>query len=53
MARLRNSLTGVVVDVDDATAARLGGHFEPADKPAESKPDPKPAPKRRAPVRKK
>ena len=51
MPKLRNKLTGVVVDVDDATATRLGGGFEPI-KP-ESKPDPKPAPKRRAPARKK
>lgn len=53
MARFRNNLTGVVVDVDDATAAWLGSQYEPADKTGESKPDPKPAPKRRAPVRKK
>lgn len=53
MARLRNTLTGTVVSVDDATAARLGSQYEPVDKPGESKPDPKPAPKRRAPVRKK
>lgn len=51
MPRLRNTLTGTVVDVDDATAALLRG-YEPI-KPAESVPDPKPAPKRRAPARKK
>ena len=51
MPKLRNKLTGVVVDVDDATAARLGSGFEPI-KP-EPAPDPKPAPKRRAPARKK
>ena len=52
MPKLRNKLTGVVVDVDDATAAQLGRGFEPFEKP-QSKPDPKPAPKRRAPARKK
>jgi hypothetical protein len=52
MPKLRNKLTGVVVDVDDATATRLGGGFEPVEQP-QSKPDPKPAPKRRAPARKK
>ena len=51
MPKFRNSLTGVAVSVDDATAARLGSMYEPI-KP-ESKPDPKPAPKRRAPARKK
>ena len=51
MPRLRSTRTGVVVSVDDATAAQLGSGFEPV-KP-ESKPDPKPAPKRRAPARKK
>ena len=53
MPRLRNKLTGVVVDVDDATAARLGAMYEPIKAETESKPDPKPAPKRRAPARKK
>lgn len=48
MPRFRNTLTGVVVAVDDATAARLGSQYEPI-----SKPDPKPEPKRRAPARKK
>lgn len=44
MVRLRNKLTGVVVDVDDATAARLGRKYEPVTPPAEAKP----APRRRA-----
>ena len=48
MPKFRNSLTGVAVSVDDATAARLGSQYEPI-----SKPDPKPEPKRRAPARKK
>lgn len=54
MPRFRHALTGVAVSVDDATAARLGAMYEPirAEAP-ESKPDPKPAPKRRAPARKK
>lgn len=41
MPRLRNTTTKVVVNVDDATAARLGGGWEPVDKPK------KPAPRRR------
>ena len=54
MPRMRNSQTGVVVSVDDATAARLGAAYEPIKAEApESKPDPKPATKRRAPVNKK
>ena len=32
MPRLRNPRSGVFVVVDDATAARLGGSHEPADK---------------------
>lgn len=32
MPRLRDTRTGVVVDVDDATAARLGAAYEPAEK---------------------
>ena len=32
MPRLRNPRSGVVVVVDDATAAQLGGSHEPADK---------------------
>ena len=53
MPKFRNSLTGVAVSVDDATAARLGSMYEPIKAETESKPDPKPAPKRRAPARKK
>ena len=48
--RYRNTLTGVVVRVNDAMATRLGKQYEVVE---ESKPDPKPAPKRRAPARKK
>ncbi len=48
MPRLLHTLTGTVVRVDDATAARLGSQYEPI-----SKPDPKPEPKRRPPARKK
>lgn len=33
MARLRNTSSGVVVNVDDDTAARLGAGWEPADAP--------------------
>lgn len=32
MPRLRDSRTGVVVDVDDATATALGSAYEPAEK---------------------
>lgn len=39
MAKYRNTLTGVVVDVDDATAALLGGHYEPVK--GKSDPEPK------------
>ena len=54
MPRLTHTLTGAVVNVSDATAARLGPMYEPIKaEAAESKPDPKPAPKRRAPARKK
>lgn len=35
MPRMRNVRTGSVVSVDDATAARLGTDYEPADKPTE------------------
>lgn len=31
MPRLRNTTTGVVVNVDDETAAQLGQGWEPAD----------------------
>ena len=33
MPRLRHATSGVVVNVDDATAARLGAGWEPADAP--------------------
>lgn len=51
MIRLRNRVTGVVVVVDDATAATLGGHFEriDAEKPA---PEPKKAPARKRAAKK-
>lgn len=53
MPRLTHTLTGAVVNVSDATAARLGSMYEPIKAEApESKPDPKPAPKRRAPRKK-
>lgn len=38
MPRLRNTRTGSVVNVDDATAARLGAEYEPLDKPEPAKP---------------
>ena len=42
MPRLRSTRTGVVVSVDDATAARLGNiYYEPVEKPQ------KPAPARK------
>lgn len=41
MPRLRDTRTGVVVDVDDDTAARLGVAYEPVDKP---KPTPRKKP---------
>lgn len=37
MPRLRSKLTGVVVSVDDDTAARLAGEYEPLDDPAPAK----------------
>lgn len=43
MPRLRNSVTGVVVNVSDETAATLGPEWKPLDK---SEPQKKPAPKR-------
>lgn len=33
MVRLRNTSTGVVVRVDDATATRLGSDWQPVDAP--------------------
>lgn len=46
MVRLRNKLTGVVVDVDDATAARLGRKYESLVEPEQAEPK-TPAPRRR------
>lgn len=37
MPRLRDSRTGVVVDVDDATAAGLGAAYEPVSDKAPAK----------------
>ena len=47
MPRLRSRLTGVTVDVDDATAAAVGAQYEPV------RNDAKPETKRRAPNSKK
>lgn len=49
MARFRNTRTGVVVSVDDDTATRLGGAYEPV----EGKPAPKKAPAKKSAVNKK
>ena len=38
MARLRNISSGAVVSVSDEKAARMGGEWEPADKPAPKAP---------------
>lgn len=38
MPRLRNRLTGVVVNVDEATAKQLGPQYVPADEPEKRKP---------------
>ncbi|WP_235738992.1 DUF7302 family protein [Nocardioides alcanivorans] len=38
MARLRNKRTGVAVSCPDEEAARLGGEWERADKPAPKAP---------------
>jgi hypothetical protein len=48
MPRLRNSMTGVVVNVDDATAGQLGSEWGPAGRPASDAPQPdeKPAQRR-------
>ena len=46
MPRLRNTRSGVVVDVDDATAALLGSAYEPV-KPTGEK---KSAARRKAPA---
>ena len=34
MPRLKNTQTGAIVSVPDEKAARMGGEWEPADKPA-------------------
>jgi len=34
MPRLRNSVTGVVVNVDDVTAGRMNSEWKPAEAPA-------------------
>ena len=47
MPRFTNSLTGVVVNVDDATAAQLGADWSPAAGKADSKsPDTEEKPRR-------
>lgn len=45
MSRFRNTLSGVVVDVDDDTAQGLGAAYESAD---EQKPARGPSPRKRA-----
>ncbi len=47
MPRLRNSQTGAVVSVSDATAARLGGEWVPAEQQEAEPTKSKPAPRRR------
>ena len=48
MARLRNSVTGAVVNVSDDVAGRLGSAWVPADQSSseDSQPKEKPAPRR-------
>lgn len=46
MGRLRNSLTGVVVNVDDETASRLNSEWEPAGSGEQSEEKPKRAPRK-------
>ena len=49
MPRLRNTTSGVVVNVDDATAARLVGDWKPHGEGAEQdKPAPKKSTRRKA-----
>lgn len=43
MPRLRDERTGVVVDVDDATAERLASTHKPVSKPAAKKAAAKPS----------
>lgn len=38
MPRLRNTKSGAVVSVSTETAARLGGEWEPVEKPAKKAP---------------
>lgn len=47
MTRLRDTRSGVVVDVDDATAARLGSAYQPVKAEAHVK---RSAPAKKAPV---
>lgn len=50
MPRLRNSVTGVVVNVDDATAEQLGADWSPTAGKAEPKsPDAEEKPRRGRP----
>jgi len=49
MPRLRNKRTGVVVNVSDATATKLGAEWEPATKPANNQ---KPATEKTSPEKK-
>lgn len=49
MPRLRNRLTGAVVNVADVTATRLGSEWQPiADEAPDPAPEPKRAPRKRA-----
>lgn len=41
MARFRNTLNGVVVDVDEGTAERLGSAYEPVEAAAPAKASPR------------
>ncbi|MCC3277529.1 hypothetical protein LJ753_16820 [Arthrobacter sp. zg-Y20] len=48
MPRFTNSVTGVVVNVDEVTAAQLGSEWAPAaGKAAPQKPQTKPKPRRK------
>jgi hypothetical protein len=48
MPRLTNTMTGVVVNVDDATAAQLGADWSPVESKADSADEAKPTRKPRA-----
>lgn len=37
MARFRNAVSGVLIDVDEMTVARMPGTWEPADEPKTAK----------------